>query len=417
MTRWQYVGATTFVGAIALTLWLSSSLWAQQPRLEYPRPSATSCVPNVRAWGHYQTTWRRWPGEVRLEEINPRRPGSQVIPTPQGREIVPLPKATTPQPSQDQVEPQQPLPQQPLPPTGTEKSTLPPVLNMRPTEGTLGGSGGKPGSDKPTIEGELPELLPEPTPTPTPTPTPPPQKPSGVTPPAKAPAKPAVETPKKTSLWEKSPAMGDSSNVTVVYPTGPAKAPFDQPRPRQESRPAVVPPVHSARTGGVVALATHIEPERNTMLPGAYRADAIGVTPDPSASSVEPAAFALAESPRKPAVAAPAAIPSVALGGYCPVELSGRGRWVLGDLRWTVVCQGAIYRLSGAEQRRQFLANPDRFVPANSGNDVVLSIVKNRAVAGQTSYCATYNNHLYMFSSQATQDEFNRNPERYAVQK
>ena len=169
--------------------------------------------------------------------------------------------------------------------------------------------------------------------------------------------------------------------------------------------------------GVVVALAGGMEPERNALLPGGYRADTIAVTPNSSAGRVEPAAYAMAESPAKPEVAARAGVPSVALGGYCPVELGRNGRWVLGDLRWTVVYQGWIYRLSGAEQRQQFLADPDRFAPVNSGNDVVLSVDKNRNVPGQPAYCATYNNRLYMFSSAATQAEFNRNPERYAARR
>ena len=107
----------------------------------------------------------------------------------------------------------------------------------------------------------------------------------------------------------------------------------------------------------------------------------------------------------------------MALNGYCPVELSRSGRWVLGDLRWTVVHQGWIYRLSGAEQRQQFLADPDRFAPVNSGNDVVLSADRNRVVPGQTAHCAIYNGRLYMFSSADTQAEFNRHPERYVAGK
>jgi YHS domain-containing protein len=134
-----------------------------------------------------------------------------------------------------------------------------------------------------------------------------------------------------------------------------------------------------------------------------------------SANRVEPTAYVTAVSPEKGDVVGRVGVPSVALNGYCPVELSRNGRWVLGDLRWTVVYHGWIYRLSGAEQRQQFLDNPDRFAPVNSGNDVVWSVAKNRNIPGQTAYCAIYNNRLYMFSSAATQAEFNRTPERYAA--
>ena len=172
-----------------------------------------------------------------------------------------------------------------------------------------------------------------------------------------------------------------------------------------------------AKADGVVALASGMEPERNATLPAACRADAIGVTTDSSTARLEPAAYAVAESAPKPAAVDRAALPSVALGGYCPVELSRNGRWVLGDLRWTVVHNGGIYRLSGTEQRREFLADPDRFTPVNSGNDVVLSVANGRSVPGQTVYCAIYDNRLYMFSREATQAEFNKNPERYVARK
>ena len=80
--------------------------------------------------------------------------------------------------------------------------------------------------------------------------------------------------------------------------------------------------------------------------------------------------------------------PPVALQGFCPVELSRVGNWVQGDPRWTVIHQGRTYRLSGNEQRKQFLANPDRFTPANGGNDLVISIDQRRTVPGDLNYCA-----------------------------
>ena len=160
MTRWQWFGATmAFAGAILLTSWMSSSLRAQQPRLEYPLPGPCSCVPNVMTWGHYEPQWRRWPGEVRLEQINPHAPGSGVLPTPEGREIVPPPKSTV------QMQPQ-PGQQQPQPSNKEEKeSILPPGANLAwdgrdadPLD--PGGCENKPGTGKPTIEGELPAWAP-----------------------------------------------------------------------------------------------------------------------------------------------------------------------------------------------------------------------------------------------------------------
>ena len=105
------------------------------------------------------------------------------------------------------------------------------------------------------------------------------------------------------------------------------------------------------------------------------------------------------------------------LHSYCPVELTRNGRWTPGDLRWTVVHNGLVYRLSGPAQRQQFLADPEAFAPAYSGNDPVLAMDQHRTVPGQAAYCTTCNGRLYMFSSAATQSQFNSDPQRYAVGK
>jgi hypothetical protein len=105
--------------------------------------------------------------------------------------------------------------------------------------------------------------------------------------------------------------------------------------------------------------------------------------------------------------------PPIALKGYCPVELCRNGRWVQGDPRWTVIHQGAAYRLSGNDQRMQFLANPEQFAPANGGNDLVISVGQRRDVPGDLSYCAAFKGRIYMFSSSATQLEFQKSPERF----
>jgi YHS domain-containing protein len=329
---------------------------------------------------------------------------------------VPAPKAT--QQPQQQQQPQQE--QQPQQRPSNEDTELPKGGVILPPEGTLlprntpEGSETKPKPTKPSSGDELPGLPPETEPLP-------PIKPPDATPP-KAPSKPAAEKPKKNSRSEDEAKPRQSLEARVVVPAQPENSQLARPWALQENgqptaSAATPSSARGARADTVVAWAGGMEPERNTSLPGVSRADSIRVTPDSSADRVEPAAYAIAESPAKQEAVARVGLPSVALGGYCPVELSRNGRWALGDLRWTVVYQGWIYRLSGAEQRQQFLADPGRFAPVNSCNDVVLSVNDHRNVPGQPAYCATYNNRLYMFSSAATQAEFNKNPERYAAKR
>jgi YHS domain-containing protein len=105
----------------------------------------------------------------------------------------------------------------------------------------------------------------------------------------------------------------------------------------------------------------------------------------------------------------------VAVDGFCPVELSRHGCWVQGDPRWTVVYKGFSYRLSGNVQRQEFLANPEKFIPANGGFDPVVSVTQRRNVPGQVIFCAAYKGRIYMFSSAATQEYFRNNPEPYII--
>ena len=205
-------------------------------------------------------------------------------------------------------------------------------------------------------------------------------------------------------MREDGPKLEHTSDVTVVDPARPANITSGRQEDQRKNAQTLAPANGSMKTDAAVALAGSMEPERHASLPCAPRADAIAVTAEPAAP-VEPAAYAFAESAPEPAAVNRIALPSVALGGYCPVELGEKGRWVLGDLRWTVVHRGWIYRLSGAEQRQHFLADPDRFAPVNSGNDIVLSVTENRSIPGKTACCAIYNDHLYMFASQATQAE------------
>jgi YHS domain-containing protein len=373
MTRWQWLARTVAFSAVILAIaCLSGAIWAES-QLEYPRPCPGGCVPNAKGFGHFPTNWRRWPGEPREDETNPRAVDSEVLRTPEGRKETSLPKAAPLQPYQ------QPMPQPPQPRQQMEPSQprLPPQgpLAIPTPEGELPTEGA---TIRPQIETLLPPIPPE----------------GQGTKPTTKPSKPLIEEGDLPGLDEPtppkrpSPPKGKTSYLTPVL-----------------------------KDAAVVSLSGNLEPERNALPPSVYRADPIGVVPMSSVNRIQPAGYATAESPARQKTASAKTVPTVALGGYCPVELSRSGRWVLGDLRWTVVHQGWIYRLSGAEQRQQFLADPDRFAPANSGSDVVLLAEKNRVVPGRTAHCAIYGGRLYMFSSADTQTEFNRHPGRYVAGK
>ena len=87
-------------------------------------------------------------------------------------------------------------------------------------------------------------------------------------------------------------------------------------------------------------------------------------------------------SPNAPAQKAPV---SYGLEGYCPVELTISEKWVPGNQQYGAVHQGVVYLFAGPEQQKQFLADPDRFAPANRGFDIVLSTETGAKRSWQTS--------------------------------
>jgi len=101
------------------------------------------------------------------------------------------------------------------------------------------------------------------------------------------------------------------------------------------------------------------------------------------------------------------------LEGYCPVSLVDKGTWVEGRAQWGARHRGRTYLFAGVEQQKAFLADPDRYAPALSGDDPVLACDTGKQVAGQRRYGVTYQARMYLFSSPETRSTFAANPQRY----
>jgi protein disulfide-isomerase len=121
-------------------------------------------------------------------------------------------------------------------------------------------------------------------------------------------------------------------------------------------------------------------------------------------------------NPVLPAPAQPAAGPALGLDGYCSVSLVEKQQWVIGDRRWGAIHRGRTYLFVGPEEQRRFLADPDRYAPAVSGNDVVLAAEQGRPVPGMREHGVFFNNRVFLFSSEDTLEKFSRNPAQYATQ-
>ncbi len=139
--------------------------------------------------------------------------------------------------------------------------------------------------------------------------------------------------------------------------------------------------------------------------------------PDEQAASTTPAtpaatATASSAAPPSPDTASPMPL---GLEGYCPVSLVDKGTWVEGRAQWGVRHRGRTYLFAGAEQQRAFLADPDRYAPALSGDDPVLACDSGRQVAGQRRYGVSYQSRTYLFSSPETRAAFAADPQRYTT--
>jgi YHS domain-containing protein/thiol-disulfide isomerase/thioredoxin len=117
-------------------------------------------------------------------------------------------------------------------------------------------------------------------------------------------------------------------------------------------------------------------------------------------------------SPSSP-VAIPPGNPPLALDGYCPVSLTDKHRWVLGNRRWGARHEGRTYLFAGPEEQQKFLANPDRYAPVLSGYDVVKLVEGTQLVEGRREHGAWFGGRVYLFSDEESFQKFSADPYRY----
>jgi YHS domain-containing protein/thioredoxin-related protein len=128
-------------------------------------------------------------------------------------------------------------------------------------------------------------------------------------------------------------------------------------------------------------------------------------------------------TPRPPVAPDPAGAPDslrdnppFGLEGYCPVELCEKRRWVLGNRTWGAIHRGRTYLFAGPEEQRRFLADPDRYAPVISGDDVVMSLDRGQSVPGRREHGVFYQGQIYLFAGEESLGAFGKNPSRYADQ-
>lgn len=90
-------------------------------------------------------------------------------------------------------------------------------------------------------------------------------------------------------------------------------------------------------------------------------------------------------------------------------------KWVPGNPQYGIVHLGRTYWFAGAEEQKQFWADPARYAPVLSGNDPVMAIDHQQQVPGKREHSLDYDGLFYMFASEATLQQFAANPAKYAA--
>lgn len=213
-----------------------------------------------------------------------------------------------------------------------------------------------------------------------------------------------------------SPASGATAGPPAAPPTAPQPAgagpvtALAEAAPQKQEKPAA--------SGSQSLLATLQKPFALFAPKAKPKA-----TPEGQDAAAGPRAAGRPESAPAEAVAAKSAPAEtdqygsmpVGLEGYCPVTLAEKGAWVEGRAQWGVRHRGRTYLFAGAEQQKAFLADPDRYAPALSGDDPVLAFDAGKCTPGQRRYGVTYQSRMYLFSSTETRDAFAANPQRYTA--
>ncbi|MDA1213752.1 MAG: hypothetical protein O2955_14650 [Planctomycetota bacterium] len=99
--------------------------------------------------------------------------------------------------------------------------------------------------------------------------------------------------------------------------------------------------------------------------------------------------------------------------GFCPVTLKNNRELKDAKPEFNSIYQGVVYGFSSREAKEEFDNDPEQFVPAIQGRDIVLK-ASNVDAPGSLDYALWYRHHLYLFSSPETMQEFSASPEDYA---
>lgn len=100
--------------------------------------------------------------------------------------------------------------------------------------------------------------------------------------------------------------------------------------------------------------------------------------------------------------------------GFCPVVLRDERELADAKPEFHATFDGKTYFFSSAAAKASFDKRPEKYAPANSGNDVIVDLSKKESVEGSLQYAVWFRDRLYFFGSAATLKTFVQDPQKYA---
>jgi YHS domain-containing protein len=410
MKKTLLINVSTVIGAALLGLLSQATSFAQTYSIRPARDPAPKCKQNTLTFGYNDTTWRPWPLQPRPEERNSLSVGGHVIPPPPPTIEPPLPHAETAPPAK--------------PPVGSG------ILPTFPSGSTIGplGSGGAGGISGGSLNVGPGGVITNPAPgidifrpdtglspnisggTGAPGFSPKDSIPPGgilpdtpITPITPPTTTPPAITPPTTTPPAITPPVKSSTTPAKDVPAPKGPGPVPDIKPDSPS-------AGGRSLSGRGEVATSATTRRYNMpiqadWNSALEPDMAG---NPSPTKLRSASF-------EQVAAAKDNVQRGLLGGFCPVQLRENDRWVNGKPSVQASYQGHLYQFSSEAARKRFEAAPEKYAPVQGGNDVVIAMDENRTAPGSVNHSATWHGHLYLFSTSATLAAFQENPARYGA--
>jgi YHS domain-containing protein len=106
---------------------------------------------------------------------------------------------------------------------------------------------------------------------------------------------------------------------------------------------------------------------------------------------------------------------SYAFDGYCPVTLIEKWQWTLGDIHYREKRGTLVFLFAGSAEQKQFQKDPDRYLPAFSGNDVVIAKENSETTGGKREHGIKYDDRIYLFATEESLHRFAHDPMLYVT--